>query len=514
MKKNNSDNANNEPAVPYGQPYRADPTWSTRQKSSHRRSDASAPEQPKQADQVPQRPAAQQYARQTYSEQPQVFNPAAEQRGRNAQRQHQQPHHQYAQQPAFAPQHPQYAQQQYGQQYTQQQYTPQPQYAQQQYAVQPQYAQQQQGYGAPPPGYGGNGGGNGSYGGGNGGGPRGRQPNGSNNGNSYGGGQPPKKKRKNKALWITLAILASLLLIVGSIYGYYISRYNRDVLVDQGFADDWDDIDTEGSGPASLQDIEGNSDPIIRVKQKDKNIENILLLGVDGGDMGDAGHRSDSMMIVSINKKDKTIKIASLMRDIWAYNPTRDKYDKLNSAYSYGGPGQTVNVINHNFDMDIQKFVVTDFNGLINLVDVLGGIELEVTDAEVPHIQGLPAGGTVKLSGSQALDYARIRVIDSDFSRVERQRRVIMAMLSTMRSEDPKTQVDTVNESMQYVRSNISGGELTGDLMNMVLSASSGIDQKTIPEEGMYTVNASGTWYMELDWDRQVASLHEFIFGK
>ena len=557
MKKNNSDNPNIEPVVPYGQPYRADPTWSTRQKSSHRRSDASAPEQPKQADQVPQRPAAQQqfaqnnqqqpnarpdanmpyqpvqrpqpqyaqqqydqqpapqqYARQTYSEQPQVFNPAAEQRGRNAQRQHQQPHHQYAQQPAFAPQHPQYAQQQYGQQYTKQQYTPQPQYAQQQYAAQPQYAQQQQGYGAPPPGYDGNGGGNGSYGGGNGGGPRGRQPNGSSNGNNNGGGQPPKKKRKNKALWITLAILASLLLIVGSIYGYYISRYNRDVLVDQGFADDWDDIDTEGSGPASLQDIEGNSDPIIRVKQKDKNIENILLLGVDGGDMGDAGHRSDSMMIVSINKKDKTIKIASLMRDIWAYNPTRDKYDKLNSAYSYGGPGQTVNVINHNFDMDIQKFVVTDFNGLINLVDVLGGIELEVTDAEVPHIQGLPAGGTVKLSGSQALDYARIRVIDSDFSRVERQRRVIMAMLSTMRSEDPKTQVDTVNESMQYVRSNISGGELTGDLMNMVLSASSGIDQKTIPEEGMYTVNASGTWYMELDWDRQVESLHEFIFGK
>jgi hypothetical protein len=87
-------------------------------------------------------------------------------------------------------------------------------------------------------------------------------------------------------------------------------------------------------------------------------------------------------------------------------------------------------------------------------------------------------------------------------------------MLSSMRSESPKTQVDTVNESMHYVRSNISGGELTGDLMNMVLSVSSGLDQKTIPEEGMCTVNASGTWYMELDWNRQVASLHEFIFGK
>ncbi|NLW11855.1 MAG: LCP family protein [Clostridiaceae bacterium] len=346
--------------------------------------------------------------------------------------------------------------------------------------------------------------------------PNGRQPNGNTNSNGNGGGngKPPKKKRKKTALWVTLAVIAAILLIAGSIYGYYISRYNRDVRVDQEFADGWDDLDTEGSGPASLQDIEGNSDPIIRVKQKDKNIENILLLGVDGGDMGDAGHRSDSMMIVSINKKDNTIKITSLMRDIWAYYPTRDKYDKLNAAYSYGGPGQSVNIVNHNFDMDIQKFVVTDFNGLINLVDVLGGIKIDISSAEATQIPGITPGEKVTLSGAQALAYARIRKIDSDFSRVERQRNVIMAMLSTMRSEDPQTQVNTVNESMQYVRSNISGGELTGDLMNMVLSVSSGIDQKTIPEEGMYTVNASGSWYMELDWERQIESLHEFIFGK
>jgi LCP family protein required for cell wall assembly len=337
-------------------------------------------------------------------------------------------------------------------------------------------------------------------------------------GTPMGNGKPPRRK-KNQALRVVLISLAVILVAIGGVYAYYISRYNSDVRVDQGFADGWDDISIDGSGPASLEDIEGNSDPIIRVKQKDKNIENILLLGVDGGDMNEAGHRSDSMMIVSVNKKDKTIKIASLMRDIWTYYPNRDSYNKLNAAYSFGGPGQTVNIINHNFDMDTQKYIVTDFDGLINLVDVLEGIKLEITDAEASEINNMTggetplSGGQATLSGSQALSYARIRKIDSDFSRVERQRKVIEAMLARMRSQTPQTQINTVNESMKYVRSNISGGELTGDMLNLVLSISSGIEQLTVPEEGMYTVNSGGTWYMELNWEQQVASLQEFIFG-
>jgi LCP family protein required for cell wall assembly len=337
-------------------------------------------------------------------------------------------------------------------------------------------------------------------------------------GTPMGNGKSPRRK-KNKPLRVILISLAVILVAIGGVYAYYISRYNSDVRVDQGFADGWDDISIDGSGPASLEDIEGNSDPIIRVKQKDKNIENILLLGVDGGDMNEAGHRSDSMMIVSVNKKDKTIKIASLMRDIWTYYPNRDSYNKLNAAYSFGGPGQTVNIINHNFDMDIQKYIVTDFDGLINLVDVLEGIKLEITDAEASEINNMTgganpvSGGQATLSGSQALSFARIRKIDSDFSRVERQRKVIEAMLARMRSQTPQTQINTVNESMKYVRSNISGGELTGDMLNLVLSISSGIEQLTIPEEGMYTVNSGGTWYMELNWEQQVASLQDFIFG-
>jgi LCP family protein required for cell wall assembly len=333
-----------------------------------------------------------------------------------------------------------------------------------------------------------------------------------------GNGKSPRRK-KNQALRVVLISLAVILIAVGGVYAYYINRYNSDVRVDQDFADGWDDISIDGSGPASLEDIEGNSDPIIRVKQKDKNIENILLLGIDGGDMNEAGHRSDSMMIVSVNKKEKTIKIASLMRDIWTYYPNRDSYNKLNAAYSFGGPGQTVNIVNHNFDMDIQKYIVTDFDGLINLVDVLEGIKLEITDAEAKEINNMTggenplSGGQATLSGSQALSYARIRKIDSDFSRVERQRKVIEAMLGRMRSQTPQNQINTVNESMKYVRSNISGGELTGDMLNLVLSISSGIEQLTVPEEGMYTVNSGGTWYMELNWEQQVASLHKFIFG-
>ncbi|NLW11705.1 MAG: LCP family protein, partial [Clostridiaceae bacterium] len=233
------------------------------------------------------------------------------------------------------------------------------------------------------------------------------------------------------AILISAAAVLFLIIGIASVYGYYLHRYNQEVKMNQGYADSWEELsgnttpakddslgepsapkpDT-GSGAISDQDKDENildqyediNNHLIRKTPIDKNVENILLIGVDAGDIEQGDHNSDTMILVSFNKKTKTVRAVSLMRDIWAYYPNRGGYDKLNAAFSYGGPGQTVNIINENFNLDIQKYIVTDFDGLSNLVDIMGGIELSITNAESRYINGLSGGATYNLTGAQALD--------------------------------------------------------------------------------------------------------------
>ena len=340
-------------------------------------------------------------------------------------------------------------------------------------------------------------------------------------------------------LMIAIAIVLVLIVAIASIYGYYLQRYNQEVKMNQGYADSWEDLsdgttpardDSQGepsapkpevgSGAVTVQEDDENvldyyeniNEHIIRKRPIDNNIENILLIGVDAGDIESGDHNSDTMILVSFHKKNKSIKAVSLMRDIWTYYPNRGGYDKLNAAFSYGGPGHTVNIINDNFNLDIQKYIVTDFDGLRNLVDIMGGVEIEVTRAESRHIDGLDDSGTYDLNGEQALDYARIRKIDSDFSRVQRQRNLILAMLDEFMTKSPQKQLGTIDKSLRYVRSNIPASQITGDLLDLVRASNSEIEQMTVPEWGYYSVNEENIWYMSLDWDGQNSSLHNFLY--
>jgi LCP family protein required for cell wall assembly len=339
----------------------------------------------------------------------------------------------------------------------------------------------------------------------------------------------------------SLAIVVVLIIAIASVYGYYLHRYNQEVKMNQGYADSWEELsgnttpakdeshgepsalkpdtgaavdqdETQNQDENTLDFYEGINNHIIRKKPIDKNIENILLIGVDAGDIEQGNLNSDTMILVSFNKKTKTVRAVSLMRDIWAYYPNRGGYDKLNAAFSYGGPGQTVNIINENFNLDIQKYIVTNFDGLSNLVDIMGGIEQSITNAESRYINGLSGGATYNLTGAQALDYARIRVIDSDFSRVERQRNVILAMLNKFLAKPPQQQLSAIDKSLKYVRSNIPASQITGDLLDLVRASSTDISQMTVPEWGYYSVNEGNIWYMSLDWNGQNESLHNFLY--
>mgnify|MGYP001085229971 CR=1 FL=1 len=138
---------------------------------------------------------------------------------------------------------------------------------------------------------------------------------------------------------------------------------------------------------------------------------------------------------------------------------------------------------------------------------------MEISDAEASVIGGIEHGGTYMLNGEQALTYARIRKIDSDFVRVRRQRNVFLTILAQTRQLESTQQYDVMFESMQHLRSNISGTEITGSLLDLALKVDENADQATVPFDGMYRVHSESVWYMSLDWPRQVEALHEYLYG-
>lgn len=147
--------------------------------------------------------------------------------------------------------------------------------------------------------------------------------------------------------------------------------------------------------------------------------------------------RSDTMMLVSVDSKHHAIKLVSFLRDTWVYIPSLEHEQRLNAACSDGGYKNVVETIEYNFGVKIDGYVVTDFEMFKVLVDSLGGVNVDVTEKEAKEVTNHPKrygnvtleAGDNKLTGEQALAYCRIRKIDTDFVRTQRQRTVMSAIL-------------------------------------------------------------------------------------
>lgn len=341
-----------------------------------------------------------------------------------------------------------------------------------------------------------------------------------------------QKAEKKKISWtrrkwwkILLVVVLVLTVGIGSLFFYVNSRiYNK-----SRYVGNWNQIKNSSSGTVStgadgkatlndsdFDNIQSEDYPIIKVKQKDPNIENILLIGIDGGDPGvSIGHRSDSMIVASFNKKDNTVKMVSILRDIKAYFPDKKAWAKLNASYAYGGAGQVVNIINYNFKLDIQQYLLVDFNGFKNIINTVDGVSIQVSGKEATQIDGLKGAGTYTLNGTQALQYARIREIDTDFMRTQRQRNVIMAIASKFKNAGLVTKTSAVNECMNYIKTNIPTTDLASLLLSYSSSINGNIPQLEVPsdENGMYTVETSPIWYFDLNWDQELPVLQQFLYG-
>lgn len=334
-------------------------------------------------------------------------------------------------------------------------------------------------------------------------------------------GRRRARARAKKGNWFTrmkmwqrvLLIVACVLLCV--VFGAAVYVYAK-----------WSMIDT--------QDIKAEDIVINDEVKKNKEVDlgdgykNVALFGVDSrdGNLGE-GNRTDCIIVASLNNETKEIKMVSVYRDT-LLDLSEGTYQKCNAAYSYGGPVLAINMLNMNLDLDIEDYVTVDFGAIADAIDLLGGVEIEVTEEELPYINQyipetansagksanyLSSAGLQKLDGTQATTYARIRsTAGGDFTRTERQRLVIEKMFEKAKTAD----LGTLNAIIDKVFPQVS----TSFTLQEILMYATAYSEYTLtgnmgfPEDN-YTDMLSGLGSVVVPDDlvSNVTKLHEFLFG-
>lgn len=271
-----------------------------------------------------------------------------------------------------------------------------------------------------------------------------------------------------------------------------------------------------------------------------KGYRNIALFGVDARDdsLG-KGNRSDTIMIASINQDTGEVRLVSVFRDTYL-NLGNDSYSKCNSAYSSGGPEQAMNMLNKNLDMNITDYVTVGFTGVQETVDALGGVEIDVKESEIEHLNSYqismvgtsPDGihfyadagkdytpvtqpGLQTLNGLQATAYCRIRYVGNDFERTARQRRVLLAMAEKAKNADIGTLNKVLDSVFPHVATNLTVEEIAEvlkDIGKYNVTESEGFPFEDSRATG--TIGRKGSCIVPLSLESNVVKLHKFLFDE
>jgi len=255
---------------------------------------------------------------------------------------------------------------------------------------------------------------------------------------------------------------------------------------------------------------------------------NILLLGTDNRYEQEEYSRTDSMIILSVNTETRQAKLTSLMRDTWVKIPGHGSA-KLNAAAVYGGPELTMETISNNFGVELSDYVLINITGLADVIDVLGGIEIDVTEEERKAInKGLfdlssrsgmekleTSGENVLLNGNQAVAYSRIRMIDSDYVRTERQRDVLVKLAEKLQQEvNMLTIAGMLTTLLPYVETSLSLNDLIGLAgVGMQMDFDS-VQELRLPADGTFESGTyDGVWCIKPNFEKNRALLDQFIYG-
>lgn len=274
------------------------------------------------------------------------------------------------------------------------------------------------------------------------------------------------------------------------------------------------------------------SDELASGSLKDQGVINVLLIGNDSRENGEDG-RSDAMILISISNKTKTIHMTSLLRDMYVDIPGHDG-NRLNAAYAYGGPALLCETIKQNLDIEVNRYVLVNFQAFASLVDAVGGVDLEVTNEEVQWINAYlneynllegkemttdyldtSLSGEIHLNGPQALAYSRNRYIGTDFGRTERQRKVLSAVMKKL----PLAMATNSGELIDGLFPNLTTNLTQTEMYSLSTQASKlltyDVVQSTVPAEGTYS-NATirKMAVLQVDFEANKKLLKQEIYGQ
>ena len=363
-----------------------------------------------------------------------------------------------------------------------------------------------------------------------------------------------KKKKKNTAIRVICILLIIILSACLAVFLYVNNALNQ-------VTDDDNPQSTTESAMAMDKLIE-NFQPIEEadaaqissfqdmIKQWYRNgtpasssrVLNILLVGEDtrGKDVLESGTRADSAIIASLNADTKQIKLTSILRDAYAYwettpgDESTGKFDKINAAMSTGDIHTYINAVENLYKIKIDNYVIVNFTSFEKIIDTLGGVELELTRAEINEINNHPKRygkvyiektfdgnkGTLKLTGKQALAYCRIRKIDSDNMRANRQKICLSKVFSDMKDASSVQLLKILNDMVPYIRTDMSKNNIVKTAKYALKEGWINFDIKSsnVPEYRNDESGAGGifygAWCWKADYPMDAYMLQMDIYGK
>lgn len=363
-----------------------------------------------------------------------------------------------------------------------------------------------------------------------------------------------KKKKKKIMIIVTIIILVVIALAAGGWYVYdsFVKPVQNAKVNTQSteqykstqdkLVESFDPIEeTDASEIASLQDMIRkwyyNGTPC-----SSTHVYNVLLVGEDtrGKDVLDKGTRADSAIIASVNVDTKQITLTSVLRDAYTYFETKPgdestgTFDKINAAMSRGDIDSYINCVERMYKINIDNYVIINFDAFESVIDELGGVTLELTSKEIREINNHPGTygnvtiektfdgtkGKIKLNGKQALAYCRIRHIDSDNARADRQKTTLMEIFSKVKGSSKTEMIRVVKKLLPYTKMdigmdtvlNIAGDAFSQKWMNYAIKMTS-VPNYRINEKG-----AGGTyygaWMWKSDFPQDAYYLQYVLYGK
>jgi len=263
---------------------------------------------------------------------------------------------------------------------------------------------------------------------------------------------------------------------------------------------------------------------------EDDQWQNILLLGGDSRNT-ESYSRTDTMIILSINREESLFKMTSVMRDTWV-ELTPGDFHKINAANVFGGPELVIKTVNDCFGTDIEDYVMVNMYDLVHIIDLVDGVEIEITESEREYTNQytddylknvaayfgdtyLEESGLVWMNGLQAMAYCRNRYSDNDYHRVMRQQKVLLAMAEKLQYMEVNDLMEVLDKIMVYVETDMESEEMK-DLAFTGLSADiETVEQYRIPADGTFESGMYGSvWCIKPDFKANARLLKEFIYGE